>query len=124
MFLKVIQYWGLIQILISYSRLSFQLFSFWKSYILIRYFPKTSNKTNLISFTFLLCLIGFLFFLFLFLFFFQNSFLKFIDATQLLNDNFYLIGFLVFSISFYDLFSSISQFSSSTTPVFLNETYL
>ena len=118
------EYWGLIQILISYSVIFSTFSHFGSPNILLRYFPKISNKTNLISFTFLLCLIGFLFFLFLFLFF-QNSFLKFIDATQLLNDNFYLIGFLVFSISFYDLFSSISRsYLDSTTPVFLNEVFV
>ncbi len=119
------EYWGLLQILVSYSVI-FSTFSHLGSpNILIRYFPKILNKTHLISFTFLLCTIGFLFFLLIFLIF-HNSFLKSIDATDLLLvDNFYLVIFLVFSLSFFDLLSSLSRsYLDSSTPVFFSEVFI
>ena len=56
--------------------------------------------------------------------FFKDSLLTFIDATPLLQDHFYWVGVLVFALSFFDLFSSVSRSHlDSSTPVFLNEVF-
>lgn len=118
------EYWGLLQILVSYS-LIFSTFSHLGSpNILLRFFPQLKNKSQLLSFSMILCGIGFLVFLLLF-YLFENYLLSSIDATPLLKDYFYLIGLLVFSLSFFDLFSSISRSNlDSSTPVFLNEVFV
>ena len=118
------EYWGLLQILVSYSVI-FSTFSHLGSpNILLRFFPQMKDKSQLLSFSLLICSVGFLFFLSLFLFF-QNYLLGSIDATHLLKDHFYLVGILVFSLSFFDLFSSISRsYLDSSTPVFLNEVFV
>ena len=57
--------------------------------------------------------------------FFKDSLLTFIDATALLQDYFYWVGVLVFALSFFDLFSSVSRSHfDSSTPVFLNEVFV
>lgn len=116
-----LEYWGLLQILVSYSVI-FSTFSHLGSpHILLRFFPKVKDKGELFSFSLVLCVTGFLLFLLLF-FFFKSYFLTFLDATPLLKEYFFLVGFLVFSLSFFDLFSSISRSNlDSSTPVFLNE---
>ncbi len=118
------EYWGLLQILVSYSVI-FSTFSHLGSpNILLRFFPKLKDKRELFSFSFILCGIGFLLFLLVF-FFFENYLLSSLDATPLLQEYFYLVGFLVFSLSFFDLFSSISRsYLDSSTPVFFNEVFV
>lgn len=57
--------------------------------------------------------------------FFENRFFKFISATPLLIEKFYLIYFMVLIISVYELFVSISRSNlDSTLPTFLNEVFL
>ena len=118
------EYWGLLQILVSYS-LIFSTFSHLGSpHILLRYFPKANNKSQLIGFLISICFIGYLIFLLIFVFF-QNFLLDSLDSTQLVKDNFYLIGFLVFSLSFFDLLSSLSRsYLDSSTPVFFSEVFI
>ena len=118
------EYWGLLQILVSYS-IIFSTFSHLGSpNILLRFFPKLKDKSELFSFSFILCGIGFLLFILVF-YFFENYLLSFLDATPLLQEHFYLVGFLVFSLSFFDLFSSISRsYLDSSTPVFFNEVFV
>ena len=117
------EYWGLIQILVSYS-IIFSSFSHLGSpNIIIRFFPKIENKGSLLFTNLLLCFFGFLLFLFFF-FFFENYFLDKVDATPLLKDYFYLVGFIVFSTTFFDFLTSISRsYLDSSTPVFLNEVF-
>ena len=84
------EYWGLLQILVSYSVI-FSTFSHLGSpNILLRFFPQIKDKSQLLSFSLLICSVGFLFFLSLFLLF-QNYLLGSIDAKQLLKYHFYRI---------------------------------
>ena len=118
------EYWGLLQILVSYS-IIFSTFSHIGSpHILLRFFPKVKDKGDLFSFSLVLCICGFLLFLILF-YLFKSYLLLFLDASPLLKEHFFLVGVLVFSISFFDFFSSISRsYFDSSTPVFLNEVFL
>ena len=118
------EYWGLLQILISYS-IVFSSFSHLGSpSILLRFFPKMETKSDIISFSILLCSIGFVLFLLLFTLF-KSHLLSYLEASPILADNFYLIGVLVFCITFFEIFSNLSRsYLDATTPVFLNEVFL
>ncbi|MBF45879.1 MAG: hypothetical protein CMD38_06375 [Flavobacteriales bacterium] len=118
------EYWGLLQILVSYSVIFSSFSHLGAPSIFLRFFPKAQVKSELLSFTLSLCIIGFLLFALLFLFF-KNSLLSFIDSSPLLQDHFYWVGVLVFALSFFDLFSSVSRsYLDSSTPVFLNEVFV
>ena len=118
------EYWGLLQIIVSYS-IVFSTFSHLGSpNILLRFFPRFKEKSQLLSFSILLCSLGFLVFVSLF-FIFKNKLLISIDATPLLQDYFYLVTLLVFCLCFFDLFSSLSRsYLDSSTPLFLNEVFV
>ena len=118
------EYWGLLQILVSYSVIFSSFSHLGGPSIFLRFFPKAQVKSELLIFALSLCLIGFLLFALMFLFF-KDSLLSFIDATPLLQDHFYWVGVLVFALSFFDLFSSVSRSHlDSSTPVFLNEVFV
>ena len=115
------EYWGLLQILVSYSVIFSSFSHLGGPSIFLRFFPKAQVKSELLSFTLSL---GFLLFALLFLFF-KDSLLSFIDSSPLLHDHFYWVGVLVFALSFFDLFSSVSRsYLDSSTPVFLNEVFV
>lgn len=118
------EYWGLLQILVSYS-IIFSSFSHLGSpSILLRFFPKINSKGDLISFSLILCAIGFTLFFLLFSLF-KEHLLSYLGTSPLLVDNFYLVGVLVFSITFFEVFTSLSRsYFDSATPVFLNEVFL
>jgi O-antigen/teichoic acid export membrane protein len=118
------EYWGLLQILVSYS-IIFSSFSHLGSpSILLRFFPKINSKGDLISFSLILCAIGFALFFLLF-YVFKEYLLSYLGASLLLVDNFYLVGVLVFCITYFEVFSSLSRsYFDSATPVFLNEVFL
>ena len=118
------EYWGLLQILVSYSVIFSSFSHLGGPSIYLRFFPKAQFKSELLSFALSLCVIGFLLFALIFLFL-KESLLYFIDATPLLQDHFYWVGVLVFALSFFDLFSSVSRsYLDSSTPVFLNEVFV
>ena len=117
-------HWGLIQLIVAYSFIISTFSNFGVPKTFIRFFPIIENKSKFYFFSFLLITIGYLLFLILALFF-EDWFFKFISASPLLIDKFYLIYFMVLIISFYELFVSISRSNlNSTLPTFLNEAFL
>tara|TARA_X000000950_G_scaffold47209_1_gene54448 strand:+ start:10948 stop:12432 length:1485 start_codon:yes stop_codon:yes gene_type:complete len=117
-------HWGLIQLIVAYSFIISTFSNFGVPKTFIRFFPIIVNKSKFYFFSFLLITTGYLLFLILALFF-EDWFFKFISASPLLIDKFYLIYFMVLIISFYELFVSISRSNlNSTLPTFLNEAFL
>ena len=117
-------HWGLIQLIVAYSFIISTFSNFGVPKTFIRFFPIIENKSKFYFFSFLLITIGYLLFLILELFF-EDWFFKFISASPLLIDKFYLIYFMVLIISVYELFVSISRSNlNSTLPTFLNEAFL
>ena len=117
-------HWGLIQLIVAYSFIISTFSNFGVPKTFIRFFPIIENKSKFYFFSFLLITIGYLLFLILSLFF-EDWFFKFISASPLLIDKFYLIYFMVLIISVYELFVSISRSNlNSTLPTFLNEAFL
>ena len=125
---------GLLQIIVAYSTIisAFSLLGIPQT--LIRFFPRVKNTNQLISLSFVIPIIGFLFVLLLY-FLFKDSFLEFIKPNTveldelktfaLLKMNFHLVFFLVTFISFYEVFSSLSYSILNTTfPIFLKEVFL
>lgn len=118
------EYWGLLQLLVSYSIVISSFSHLGSPHILIRYFPKFKNKDELITFLFVLCLFGFIFFLSSF-FLLKDYLLTTFDFSPLFSEYFHLLVGFVFSLMFFDLFNSVSRsYLDSTTPIFLNEVYL
>ncbi|MGC6470076.1 MAG: lipopolysaccharide biosynthesis protein [Flavobacteriales bacterium] len=117
------EYWGLLQLLVSYSVVFSSFSHFGSPQILIRYFPFFKIKEKLVSFTLILTLLGFLLFL-LFFFCFKTYLLESI-ANPLLSEYNILLVVLVFSMVFFDVFNSLSRsYLDSTTPIFLNDVFL
>ena len=117
-------HWGLIQLIVAYSFIISTFSNFGVPKTFIRFFPIIENKSKFYFFSFLLITIGYLLFLIMALFF-EDWFFKFISASPLLIDKFYLIYFMVLIISVYELFVSISRSNlNSTLPTFLNEAFL
>ena len=125
---------GLLQIIVAYSTMisAFSLLGTPKT--LIRFFPRVKNKNQLISLSFLIPSIGFLFLLILY-FLFKQNFLEFIKPNTvdlnelktftLLKLNFHLVFFLVAFISIFEVFCSLSYSILNTTfPIFLKEIFL
>jgi O-antigen/teichoic acid export membrane protein len=118
------EYWGLLQLLVSYSIVISSFSHLGSPHILIRYFPKFKNKDELITFLFVLCLFGFILFSSSF-FLLKDYLLSTFDFSPLFSENFHLLVGFVFSLMFFDLFNSVSRsYLDSTTPIFLNEVYL
>ena len=117
-------HWGLIQLIVAYSFIISTFSNFGVPKTFIRFFPIIENKSKFYFFSFLLITIGYFLFLIMALFF-EDWFFKFISASPLLIDKFYLIYFMVLIISIYELFVSISRSNlNSTLPTFLNEAFL
>ena len=125
---------GLLQIIVAYSTI-ISTFSFLGTpKTLIRFFPKVENKNQLISLSFLIPIIGFLFFVLLY-FLFKEPFLDFIKPQSLdtkeiltynlLKENFHLVFLMVAFLSFFEVFSSLSRsLLNATIPIFLKEVFL
>ena len=119
-----VEYWGLLQILVSYSVIFSSFSHLGTPSILLRFFPKVNSKADLISFSLILCAIGFVLFFLLFSLF-KSYLLSYLDGSPLLLDNFHLVLVFVFCITFFDVLSSLSRsYLDSATPVFLNEVFL
>ena len=136
------EHWGLLQIIVSYSIVISTFSSLGSPKTLIRFFPKVKDKSQLVTLTFLIPIIGFLLFL-LFYIIFKDSiitYLKpdfdsfigkeqdFIDEMRtyvLLKDNFHLIFLLIASLSFFEVLSALSRsLLDATMPVMLREVFL
>ena len=118
------EHFGLIQILVAYAVIISAFSSLGIPKTFIRFFPAIKEKGQLYLLSFLTPLFGFLLFT-IFYMLFKNDIMEFLKANELLKDNFYYVIILVFFISFYDVFTSISRsFLQATTPIFINEVFL
>ena len=91
---------GLLQIIVAYSTVIATVSYLGIPKTIIRFFPKVNYKNQLISFTFIIPIIGFILFLLLY-FLFKAQFLSFINADELLKENYNLTFFLVAFLSFF-----------------------
>jgi len=115
---------GLLQIIIAYSIVVSTFSSLGTPKTLIRFFPKVENKNQLISLSFMIPIIGFLLVLLLY-FLFKDDLLNFVNADELLRNNFHLVFFLVSFLSFFEVLSSLSRsLLNATIPIFLREVFL
>ena len=118
------EHFGLIQIIIAYAILVSTFSSLGIPKIFIRFFPAIKAKGELYFLSLTTTLFGFLLISIIY-YFFKDYILSFIQASDLLKDNFYYIIVLVLLISFYDLLTAISRsFLNAATPVFINEVFL
>ena len=115
---------GLLQIIVAYSTVIATVSYLGIPKTIIRFFPKVNYKNQLISFTFIIPIIGFILFLLLY-FLFKAQFLSFINADELLKENFNLTFFLVAFLSFFEVLSALSRsLLNATIPIFLREVFL
>ena len=118
------EYFGLIQILLAYSILISTFTTIGIPKIFIRFYPKINNKGQLYFLSLITPIIGFLIALSAYIFL-KDYIFDFLNASNLLRENFYYILILVFLIGFYEVLTAISRsFLSSVAPVFVNEVFL
>lgn len=115
---------GLLQIILAYSIVISAFTTLGAPKMFLRFFPAIKNKGQLYFLSFLTPFIGFLFSLIVYIFF-KEKILAAINASQLLEDNFFYVILLIFFIGFYEILTSISRsFLNAATPVFINEVFL
>lgn len=118
------EHWGLISIIVAYATLVGTFSSLGIPKTFIRFFPAIKEKGQLYFLSLITSLFGFLLISLGYWAFKDNLFLM-LNASTLLQENFFYIIILVFFISFYDLLTSISRsYIDATTPIFLNEIFL
>ena len=115
---------GLIQIIIAYAIVISTFSSLGIPKTFIKFFPSIKQKGQLYFFSLLVPFFGFLFSSFIYILF-KDDIFRVLNASDLLQDNFFYILLLVFFICFYDLLTAISRsFLNAATPVFINEVFL
>ena len=114
---------GLLQIIIAYATV-ISTFSYLGSpKVLLRFFPLIENKNKLISLVFYISTFGFLLFGLIF-FFFKDFIFAFIEAPQLLINNYYLVFFMIIYLSYYEILFNLSRsILNATFPLFLSEIF-
>ena len=118
------EYFGLIQILITYAVAVSTLTTFGIPKIFVRFFPAIKDKGQLLFLSLIIPLIG-LILAGLCYFLFRNQVFEFLKASDLLKENFFYIILLVFFIGFYDVLTAISRsYLNAATPIFINEVFL
>ena len=118
------EHWGLLSILVAYATLIGTFSSLGIPKTFIRFFPAIKEKGQLYFLSLIIPLFGFLLSCLCYWLFKEELFVL-LNASQLLQDNFFYIFLLVFFISFYDVLTSISRsFLDASTPIFLNEIFL
>ena len=118
------EYLGLIHILVAYAIVISIFTTIGMPKTFVKFFPVVKDKGQLYFLSFITPLIGFFFALLSYLLFKQQIF-DFLNASELLQDNFFYIILLVFFIGFYDILTSISRsFLSAVTPIIINEVFL
>ena len=118
------EFWGLLQILVSYSIVSASFSHLGAPSVIIKYFPTLEKKERLFTFSFLMCLLGFFIFAVLFIVFKDVLLLK-LASEALLVKNFSYVLILVLFISFFNLLNCLSSsYLDSVSPMFLNEVFL
>ena len=118
------EYWGLLQLLIAYSVVISTFSHLGVPQIYNRFFPAVKEKGQLLFFSLLLTFFGFSLMSIIILFW-KDEILTIINASELLEEYFFYIFLLVFLMSFYNIYESISRsFLESSIPIFLNEVFL
>ena len=118
------EHYGLIQILVAYSIIIATFSTLGIPKAIIKFFPGIKEKGQLYFLSLIVSLSGFFFLLLLYLFS-KDYILSIINASELLQDNFFYIIVLVLFISFFDVLTAISRsFLDSSTPIFINEVFL
>lgn len=118
------EHWGLLSILVAYATLIGTFSSLGIPKTFIRFFPAIKEKGQLYFLSLIIPLFGFLLSCLGYWLFKEELFIL-LNASQLLQDNFFYIFLLVFFISFYDVLTSISRsYLDASTPIFLNEIFL
>ena len=118
------EHWGLLSILVAYATLIGTFSSLGIPKTFIRFFPAIKEKGQLYFLSLIIPLFGFLLSC-LGYWLFKEELFVLLNASQLLQDNFFYIFLLVFFISFYDVLTSISRsYLDASTPIFLNEIFL
>ena len=117
-------HWGLLSILVAYATLVGTFSSLGIPKTFIRFFPAIIEKGQLCFLSLIIPLFGFLLSCIGY-WMFKDELFVLLNASQLLQDNFFYIFLLVFFISFYDVLTSISRsYLDASTPIFLNEIFL
>lgn len=117
------EHWGLLSLLVAYATLIGTFSSLGVPRIFVRYFPAIIEKGQLYFLSLITPLFGFLLSCLGYWFFKEELFLL-LNASPLLQDNFFYIFLLVFFISFYDVLTSISRsYLDAVIPIFLNEVF-
>jgi len=118
------EHWGLLSILVAYATLVGTFSSLGIPKTFIRFFPAIIEKGQLCFLSLIIPLFGFLLSCIGY-WMFKDELFVLLNASQLLQDNFFYIFLLVFFISFYDVLTSISRsYLDASTPIFLNEIFL
>jgi O-antigen/teichoic acid export membrane protein len=118
------EHFGLIQIIVAYAIVISTFSSLGIPKTFIRFFPAIKQKGQLYFLSLITPLFGFVIMSGCYLFL-KDEILHLIQASDLLQENFYYIIILVFFISFYDVLTAISRsFLRAATPIFINEVFL
>lgn len=117
------EHWGLLSILVAYATLVSTFSSLGVPRIFIRFFPSIKEKGQLYFLSLITPLFGFIFSC-LGYWFFKDELFVLLNASPLLQENFFYIFLLVFLISFYDLMTSVSHsYLDAITPILINEVF-
>jgi O-antigen/teichoic acid export membrane protein len=118
------EHWGLLSILVAYATLIGTFSSLGIPKTFIRFFPAIKEKGQLYFLSLITPLFGFIISC-LGYYLFKEEVFELLNASPLLQENFFYIFLLVFFISFYDVLTSVSRsYLDASTPIFLNEIFL
>jgi len=118
------EHFGLIQVLVAYAIVISTFTTVGVPTTFMRFFPSIKEKGQLFFLSLIVPFIGFTLASLSF-FLFKDQVFEFLNASDLLKENFFYIILLVFFIGFYDVLSAISRsYLSAATPIFINEVFL
>lgn len=118
------EHWGLIQILVAYAFIASTFSQLGVPRTYMRFFPRVEAKQQFLFFGIILSISGFILALLAY-YLFKDQLFLFLNASELLMNNFYYVIILVFCISFFELFGSVSRsYLNAVVPVFLDEIFL
>ena len=118
------EHWGLIQILVAYAFVASTFSQLGVPRIYMRFFPRVKAKKQFLFFGIILSVSGFILALLAY-YLFKDQLFSFLNASSLLMNNFCYVIVLVFCISFFELFGSVSRsYLNAVLPVLLDEIFL